>query len=376
MTQSAGISAYSKNLLDRLADKDRCRELISTARGPDMRAQRTDQTLISFCDNDYLGLSQDRRIIKASQHAAGEYGVGAGASRLVTGNNPLNAELEKQLALMKRLPSARVFGSGYLANVGTIPALVGSQDLIVMDELSHACMHAGARLSRAEILVFKHNDLASLESALAGNEAGRRILVLTETVFSMDGDVAPLVEISRLCDQYGAWLMTDDAHGFGVLDLDNPAPLQMGTLSKAVGSYGGYVCGDVDFMHLLTNRARSLVYTTGLPPSVLAASLEALKIIRAEPQHAETVLGHASLFCQLLDLPKPQSMIVPVIYGSEQKALTASSLLQDAGYLVSAIRPPTVPEGSSRLRITFSASHKESDVRALAAAMKRIGQTQ
>jgi len=373
MRQSVTISQYAKAHLAKLETQDRCRKLIPTARGPAAQLKRNGQALISFCDNDYLGLSQDARVIKAAQDATAKYGTSAGASRLVTGNNPLNGELETQLAQMKGLPAACIFGSGYLANIGTIPALVGSKDIIIMDELSHACMHAGAQLSKAQTLLFKHNDLASLEALLQAHMPEGRTLVMTETIFSMDGDTAPLTEINTLCERYGAWLMTDDAHGLGILDFDNPAPIQMGTLSKAAGSYGGYVCGDADLIHLLVNRARSLVYTTGLPPAALAASLAALKIMSAEPELRQTVLGHARLFCELLELPSPQSMIVPIIYGSEKSALSASTQLQKAGFLVSAIRPPTVPEGTSRLRITFNAAHKESDVRALAAAIKKIG---
>ncbi|MEL7113569.1 MAG: aminotransferase class I/II-fold pyridoxal phosphate-dependent enzyme, partial [Pseudomonadota bacterium] len=342
--------------------------LIPTSRRGAGRTDRGGDELISFCDNDYLGLATDPRVIAAAQAAAIQWGVGAGASRLVTGDHPLNETVEAKLAEMKGTEGARLFGSGYLANIGTIPVLVGRNDRIIMDDTSHACMHAGAQLSGAQIILFKHNNAEHLRAHLQVPHAGRT-LVLTETVFSMDGDLAPLEDISALCQQFGAWLMTDDAHGLGIINQNNPADIQMGTLSKAAGSYGGYVCGPKPVMELLTNRARSLIFTTGLPPTVLAATLEALSIIEAEPERGARALELARLFCDLMGLDRPDSTIVPVILGEERAALQASEYLKRDGFLVAAIRPPTVAEGTSRLRITFSATHEETSVRALAASL-------
>ncbi|MEM9225986.1 MAG: 8-amino-7-oxononanoate synthase, partial [Pseudomonadota bacterium] len=332
------------------------------------QAVRQGRALISFCDNDYLGLAHDPRMIAAAQAAATE-GAGAGASRLVTGDHPLNHAIETKLAAMKGLPAARLFGSGYLANIGVIPCLVGPGDRILLDELAHACMHSGAKLSGAAIETFGHNDLVDLDEKLAATTSGQ-CLVLTETVFSMDGDLAPLDAMQALCERRGAWLMTDDAHGFGVVQQSNPAPVQMGTLSKAVGAYGGYVCGPQSFIDLLVSRARSFVYTTGLPPAVLGAIDQALEIIAAEPDRGGRAIAHAARFCQALGLPAPQSPIVPIIVGAETRALEWSAELEARGLLVTAIRPPTVPDGTARLRITFSAAHKDSDVDTLIAALK------
>lgn len=369
MSMDKSLRVFAEAKLAELKRADRLRTLVPTSRGQQGRAERENEQLISFCDNDYLGLATDPRLVAAAQAAAQTWGVGAGASRLVTGDTPLNRRIEDQLAKMKGQEDARLFGSGYLANVGVIPVLVGRGDRIIMDAAAHACMHAGARLSGAAIDLFRHNDLDDLRRLMSQEIGARRTLVLTETVFSMDGDRAPLSQIGALCETFGAWLMTDDAHGFGVVHQDNPAHVQMGTFSKAVGSYGGYVCGPTALMELLTNRARSLIYTTGLPPTVLGATLEALNIIQSEPKRGERVMDRARLFCRLTDLPEPESAIVPILLGPEKEALRASEQLRQSGYLVTAIRPPTVPVNTARLRVTFSATHEEADIRALAAAI-------
>ena len=370
MTSFERLKAYAEQKLAQLETSGQRRSLTETAREPGGRAARAGKPVISFCDNDYLSLSHDPRVMQAAADAALAYGAGSGGSRLITGNHPLNSALEARLAALKGTEGARVFGSGFLANLGTIPALVGKGDTIVMDELAHACMHGGARLSGAEIRLFRHNDVADAARQMQG--ARGQVLLLTETVFSMDGDVAPLSELGALAEGAGAWLMTDDAHGLGITALDNPAQIQMGTLSKAVGGYGGYVCGPAALMDLLTSRARSFVYTTGLPPSVLAAAIAALDIIVAEPERSAKARGHAALFCALMGLPAPESVIVPVIIGPEAEAMRVSAALLERGYLVTAIRPPTVPAGTARLRVTFATGHQEADIRALAGALKDI----
>ncbi|MBB5519640.1 aminotransferase class I/II-fold pyridoxal phosphate-dependent enzyme [Amphiplicatus metriothermophilus] len=365
------LVAYAEEKLAALADKRLTRRLVPTRRGEAARAARDGAALISFCDNDYLGLSQDPRVKKAAAEAALEYGAGAGASRLVTGDCPLYGALEERLARMKGTEAALVFGSGYLANVSAIPVLVRPGDRALLDERSHACMFAGARLSGAHVETFRHNDAGDLARRLAAARSPRA-LVLTETVFSMDGDRAPLDAIAAACEEAGAWLMTDDAHGLGVVPGDNPAPVQMGTLSKAAGAYGGYVCGPRALIELLVNRARGLVFTTGLPPAALGASIAALDIMAREPERGAKARANAALFCRLIDAPAPESAIVPVILGDPEAALAASQRLSEAGFLVAAIRPPSVPEGTARLRVAFSAVHQAADIERLAAHVRAI----
>jgi 8-amino-7-oxononanoate synthase len=360
------IEAMAAVRLGMLEERGLRRELSPTERLADGTVMRDGRPLISFCDNDYLGLSSHPRVIEAAVEATRKYGTGAGASRLVTGDNPLNERLEAQIARMKGMPAARVFGSGYLANAGVIPALVGAGDLIVMDELCHASMHAGARLSGARVQTFPHNNVTSASHYLQQRDATSHALLLTETVFSMDGDLAPLEELAQAARETGAWMMTDDAHGFGIVPSANPAPIQMGTLSKAAGAYGGYVAGPKTFIDLLTSRARTFVYATGLPPGVLAAALAALEIIDAEPALGAAALENARLFGSLTGHAPVESAIVPVKYGEADAAMKASAALAEQGFLVTAIRPPTVPDGTARLRFTFSAKHREADIRRLA----------
>jgi 8-amino-7-oxononanoate synthase len=364
------VEAFAAARLRELEAAGIRRGLRPTTRLDHGRAETAGRPLISFCDNDYLGLSRHPKVIEAAVQATREYGAGAGAARLVSGDCPLNGRLEAKLAAKKQLPAARVFGSGYLASIGTLPVLVGRGDLIVLDALSHSCLRSGARLSGAEVRQFAHNDAEAAREALAGPHP--RKLLVTETVFSMDGDLAPLAELSAACEAEGAWLVTDDAHGFGVLDLDNPAPIQLGTLSKSAGAYGGYVAGPAALVDLLASRARSFVYATGLPPPVLAAALAALDAMEAEPGLGASARGHAALFCRELGLPCPAAAIAPLVLGDVDRAMAASAELERRGYLVPAIRPPTVPEGTARLRFTFSAAHSEDDVAGLVAAVRSV----
>lgn len=363
---TSSIEAFARARLAKLDADNLRRTLAETVRLDGGRVSRDGRALISFCDNDYLGLSTHPDVVAAAIAATRTYGAGAGAARLVTGDNPLNHALEQRLADFKSMPAARVFGSGYLANIGAIPVLAGRDDLIVIDELAHSCMYAGARLSGADIAAFPHNDVAAARRLL-GRRRGERALLLTETVFSMDGDLAPLDALADACQETGAWMMTDDAHGLGVVAIDNPAPIQMGTLSKAAGGYGGYVTGPAAFIDLLTNRARSFVYTTGLPPGVLASAEAALRIMADRPELGARAIANARLFCRLLGRPPAVSAIVPLIVGDAARALEGSARLANAGFLVTAIRPPTVPDGQARLRFTFSALHAENDIRRLAA---------
>ncbi len=342
--------------------------------------ERDGRRLLSFSCNDYLNLSQHPQVIAAAIDATKRYGVGAGASRLVTGNHPLYAELETRLARLKGTEAACVFGSGYLANTGIIPALAGPDDLIVMDELSHACIHAGAKLSGAKIQRYRHGDPSHAEEILGAHRgAKKRALIATDGIFSMDGDIAPLAALSQLAQRFDAWLLSDDAHGLGVIGggrgstfvngaAHSPiqVPLQMGTLSKAVGAYGGYLCASNAVIDLMRTRARTFIYSTGLPPAVVAAAIAALDVIERDPVYAAEPLRKARLFTRALNLPDAQSAIVPVIVGDTAAALAASDRLCDNGFLVVAIRPPTVPAGTARLRFAFTAQHDDSDIARLA----------
>jgi 8-amino-7-oxononanoate synthase len=301
------------------------------------------------------------------------HGAGAGASRLVTGSHPLYSELESLLAEMKGTERALVFGSGYLANVGTIPALVGKADLILADRLCHACMWDGARISGATILRFEHNDFDHCRHLLEFNRGQHEwCLILTETVFSMDGDLGPVEELGALAREFDAWLMTDDAHGLGVCP-PRPADVQMGTLSKAAGSVGGYVCGSSELIALLENRARSLMFSTGLPPASVAAAATALRIIHDDAELRARPLANARRFTAELGRPPAQSPIVPVILGEPERALAASAMLESHGLLVVAIRPPSVPPGTARLRFAFSAMHEPEPIERAAALLKEHG---
>ncbi len=366
----ASLARFAAQKLEALGADKLLRQLRPTQRGGDASAARDGAALISFCDNDYLGLSQHPDVKSAAARAALEYGAGAGASRLVTGDCPLYARLERDLAQMKGCEAALVFGSGYLANISTVPVLAGRGDAVFLDERAHACMFAGAQLSGAAVETFAHNDVDDLRRRLASSNGARK-LVLTETVFSMDGDCAPLGDIAAACAQANAWLMTDDAHGFGVVELDNQAHVQMGTLSKAAGAYGGYVCGPRALIELLVNRARGLIYTTGLPPPVLAAAIEALRIMRTQPELAARAMSNARLFSARIGASAPESAIVPLIVGSAEAALAASQTLEAEGFLVTAIRPPTVASGTARLRFSFSAAHMPDDVARLGDAVAR-----
>jgi 8-amino-7-oxononanoate synthase len=341
--------------------------------------------LLSFSCNDYLNFSQHPQVIAAAIDAIKRYGMGAGASRLVTGNHPLYDELETRLARLKGTEAACVFGSGYLANTGIIPTVVGPDDLIIVDELAHACIHAGAKLSGAQVHGYRHCDPSHAGVLLAQHRSGKkRALIATDGVFSMDGDIAPLAALSELARRFDAWLLSDDAHGLGVVGggrgsgFVNAAdkssievPLQAGTLSKAVGAYGGYLCASRAVIDLMRTRARTFIYSTGLPPAIVAAATAALELIEHDPGYAAEPLRKARLFTRALNLPEAQSAIVPVVVGDAAAALAASDLLREAGFLVVAIRPPTVPAGTARLRFTFTAQHGDDDIARLADIVRR-----
>ncbi len=355
------------------------RSPVTTARHG-IYVERGGRRLLSFSCNDYLNLSGHPAIIKAAVEAAERYGVGAGASRLVTGNHPLYEQLESRLARLKGTDAACVFGSGYLANTGIIPALAGPGDLVLVDELSHACINGGAALSGATVHRYRHCDVGELKTLLDEHRARHaHALIATDGVFSMDGDLAPLSELSAVAQRYDAWLLADDAHGLGIVGrgrgsvfANGPAdvPLQMGTLSKAVGGYGGYLCASQPVIDLMRTRARSFIYSTGLPPPVVAAAIAALDLIVNEPEYVERPLQKARSFTRALNLPEAQSAIVPLIIGDTDATLAASQMLEDEGFLVVPIRPPTVPAGTARLRFAFNAQHPDAEIERLAGIVR------
>jgi 8-amino-7-oxononanoate synthase len=326
---------------------------------------------INFSGNDYFGLTHHPQVIAAAKEAQSS---GAGASRLITGTHPAATALERALADYKQTQAALVFGSGYLANLGVISALAKPGDLILADRLSHACMLDGAKLSGATLRRFRHNDVAHLESLLQKQRSQcRNCLILTETVFSMDGDRAPLEEILALAERYDCWVISDDAHGIGMVAPQPRAQhVQVGTLSKGLGCYGGYVCASQPVIEYLLQSARSFIFTTGLPDSVLLSAAKALEILRDDEARRARPLQLAKQVTLALNLPEAQSAVVPVIAGEADAAMDGALQLREKGLWVHAIRPPTVPKGTSRLRLSFSAAHTDEQVQQLIEALRLV----
>jgi 8-amino-7-oxononanoate synthase len=378
------LETFALTKLRALGRRNLRRSLEETERKRQGLAQRRGQALISLACNDYLGLATDPATTAAAIEATRQFGVGAGAARLITGNHPLYTELERKLAEIKGTEAAIVFGSGYLANIGVIPVFAGREDLLVHDELVHSSILTGTRLSRATVRQFPHNDIDALAALLANErEKFRHCLIVTDGVFSMEGDLADLPGLTAVANRYDAWLMTDDAHGLGVVGAGRGStfahsgpvtvPLQMGTLSKAIGSYGGYLCASASVIELVMNRARSFVYSTGLPPGAVAAASCALDIIGSDHARVARPLDLARRFTDQLGLRPAESAIVPLVVGSVADTLAASSRLAEAGFLVPAIRPPTVPAGTSRLRFAFSAALPDSALTRLIDAVQGLG---
>jgi 8-amino-7-oxononanoate synthase len=402
------LEALRKRSLDR-----HLRE-ITGSQGPEVEIGG--RRLINFSSNDYLGLANDPRLREAAITAIEEFGVGAGASRLISGTQSPHLRLERALAKWKGTEAALCFSSGYAAALGTIPSLVGKDDVVVLDKLGHASLIDGAKLSGGVLRVFPHNHVGKLESHLEWarrRHPGRRVLIVTESVFSMDGDRAPLRELVELKKRFGALLMLDEAHAVGVIgrngvglaaeeNVSEDVDIQMGTLSKALGASGGYICGSHTLIEWLINRARSFIYSTAPPPAIVAAALAAVDFL-ASPQGEQRRLllwdrikllrecllsldvgdwgldverfnadeKRSTLNAQRSPSNDTGSAIVPFIVGSEQAALNFASVLQNEGFFVPAIRYPTVAKGAARLRITVTAAHKEDQIRALCQTMKR-----
>jgi 8-amino-7-oxononanoate synthase len=350
--------------------------------------QRVDgQDVLSFCSNDYLGLANHPKLKEAAVRAINQFGVGSGASHLVNGHSTLHHTLEEKLAEFTGRDRAVLFSTGYMANLGTIAALVGKGDTVLEDRWNHASLLDGGLQSGARFKRYQHNDVQSLERLLAKTEANRRLIV-TDGVFSMDGDIAPLTEIAALAEQYNACLMVDDAHGFGVLGdkgygtaevlgLDqHKLPVLMATLGKGAGSFGAFVAGSNELIETLIQLARPYIYTTALPPAVAATTIASLDVIAEEAwrrDHLKSLIGYFKTEAALanIELMPSDTPIQPIVVGDAQKALDISAALQDQGVMVTAIRPPTVPEGTSRLRVTFSAEHTFEHLDKLLEALKK-----
>lgn len=354
------LETFATEQLEKLEKTNRKRALKPHFQADDLYVMEGGKRYLSFASNDYLALSHHPKVIAAAQDALQKYGAGATASRLVVGNHPLYQELETALAKAKGTEAAIVFGSGYLTAMGVIPALVGKGDLILADKLIHACMLDGSKNSGATLKRFKHNDVAHLKKQLKEyRKEYNNCLILTEQVFSMDGDCAPLDEMLALSNKHDAWLMSDDAHCL----TKEPTPhIIMGTLSKSLGSYGGYVAGSKKLIDYLQSSARSLIFSTSLPPSVIAAALAALKLAETEKWRAEKAIENANYFARRTSHAAHNSALVPYIVGDSQKAIALSAKLKENGFYVPAIRPPTVPEGFARLRFSFTAAHDKKHI--------------
>jgi 8-amino-7-oxononanoate synthase len=342
------------------------------------------QAFLSFCSNDYLGLANRPELVAAMQHAAGESGVGSGASNLITGHHRYHDDLEKQLARFVDLPAALLFSTGYMANIGVLGALVGRHDAIFADKLNHACLNDGGYYSQADFIRFPHNDVAALEQLLKESSAKHKIIAV-DAVFSMDGDIAPIPEYLALCEKYDAYLYIDDAHGFGVLgahgegslshfNVKSPRVIMMATLGKAAGVAGAFVAGEKVVIDYLIQTAKSYVYSTPAPPALSATLAASVKLIEQGDDLRAHLGALITYFKQHLSLKKWQLLpsdttIQPLIVGGNLEALALSEFLQARGILVPAIRPPTVPVNTARLRISLSAAHSLSDIQQLIEAI-------
>lgn len=371
------VDAWAQTELEALEERALLRRLerLDSPQGPRVRLRGSE--LVNFSSNDYLGLSCDPSLIEAGRRALSEWGTGAGASRLVVGHLEPHASLERALARFEGCEAALVFSSGYAANVGVLSALVGEGDAVFSDALNHASVIDGCRLSRAKVVKYRHCDVAHLAALLKETPARRR-LVVTDTVFSMDGDLAPLEALHRLCRDEGAGLMVDEAHATGVFGEGGAGLCQaahvepdvrVGTLSKALGGAGAWVAGSAPLIELVLNKARSFVFSTGLPPAVCAVGEAAVARLHDDAGLMGRLWRNVEALAAGLGV-QAHSPIFSLVVGAPEVALAASAALFQQGLLVKAIRPPTVPEGTSRLRVTLSAAHTAQDIERLLAALK------
>ena len=364
----------------------RSRRVLEGPQGAEIRIEG--QTYLAFCSNDYLGLANHPQVIRAFKAAADQYGVGSGAAHLVNGHCVEHHALEEELAAFTNRPRALLFSTGYMANLGVVAALLGRNDVVYEDRLNHASLLDGGLLSGARLLRYAHaNAQALAERMIAGED--REVLVVTDGVFSMDGNLAPLPELSQVARDHGVWLMVDDAHGLGVIGrqgrgtLDHyglglaDVPILMGTLGKAFGTFGAFVAGSEELIETLIHKARTYIFTTATPPAVAAATRASLRLAQQEDWRRERLQvlikrfrsGASQLGLRLMDSQTP---IQPLLVGEAARAMALSTALQGHGILINAIRPPTVPTGTARLRITFSANHSEAHVDRLLDALQAV----
>jgi len=362
------------------------RHRTNVASGCDSVLQVEGKSLVNFCSNDYLGLAGHPDIAAALKSAVDQYGTGSGASHLISGHSTAHQQLEEQLAEFTGRPRALLFSTGYMANMGVINALVGRHDLVLEDQLNHASLLDGGHLSRADYKRYKHNNMQQLDYLLEQSTASRKLIV-TDGVFSMDGDLAPLPEMSALAAQHSGWLMVDDAHGMGVLGATGggiveqqgltveQVPVLMGTLGKSFGTFGAFIAGSEALIETLIQFARTYIYTTALPPAIACASSASLQIVHREHwrrEHLQSLIqrfraGAEQLGLQLMDSQTP---IQPVLINNDQRVMEINQQLRSKGFMVGAIRPPTVPAGSGRLRITLSANHSNQQIDQLLDALE------
>ena len=385
----ADVTLAEKLAAQAAAGRSRRRRTVEARDAGGVRVTVEGRECLSFCSNDYLGLADHPRIVAAFCEAARRWGVGSGASHLVSGHDGEHHALEEELAQFVARPRALLFSTGYMANLAVAAVLVGRGDHVLEDRLNHASLLDAGLASGARFSRYAHGDVAALRTRLARIGASARALVMTDGVFSMDGDIAPLSDIAAACRETETPLLVDDAHGFGVLGATgagaveaaglgvDDVPVLMCTLGKAIGTFGAFVAGSPVLIESLLQRARTYIYTTALPPAVAAATRESLRVMRDEPWRRSRVLEHAARFrAGLADLGLPslpsRTPIQPVLVGDEAAAVAASDALFDQGFWVPAIRPPTVPVGTSRLRFTFSASHTAAQVEQLLAALQAL----
>ncbi|MDH4099820.1 MAG: 8-amino-7-oxononanoate synthase [Nitrospirota bacterium] len=370
---------HDSYLLRRLATIDSC---------PSPRVSIEGEQKLLLCSNNYLGLAADPRVIRAAMVATEKYGAGAGAARLISGNMPVHTVLEEAIARFKGTEAALLFSTGYMANTGLLGTLCKKGDVIFCDRLSHASIIDGCTLSSARMVRYRHNDMAHLEFLLQ-KTSGNRKWIVTEGVFSMDGDMAPLPELLGLAGRYDAVVILDEAHATGVLGQGGRGTVEyfgcrsdriifMGTLGKALGGFGAYVAGERVVIDYLLNKARSFIFTTALPPAVAASAMEALHIVESEPGRVERLRKNAVTLRQGLqkmgfDVPPGETPIIPVLIGDAEKALALSKALFLEGVYAMAVRPPTVPKGESRIRVTVMATHTDEDIRFALEAFERAG---
>ncbi len=390
VTARGNATFVFKEYLERIESRHLKREPTTLSSGTGPLVEIAGRQVLLFASNDYLGLARHPEVIQASVTATRRYGAGAGAARLISGTLPPHIEMEAALAHFKGTAAALTFGSGYLANIGTIPAMIGRDDLVLADRLCHASLLDGCRLSGADFRIYRHNDMDHLMSLLVRRKRTRRTLIVTDGVFSMDGDVAPLPDLSALSRTYDADLYIDDAHGTGVMgatgrgtiehfSLETAVPFHMGTLSKALGSSGGYLVGSETVVQYLLNTSRSFIFTTAPAPGSAAAVTAALKIIEREPERRARLWANRERLATGLrqmgfTLAASTSPILPILVGHPEQTLALSQQLLSHGVFAPAIRPPTVPDATSRIRVTVTSEHSTEHIEEALRAFQRAGE--